>query len=84
MDAANAREIAASNDEDLAGLSEREQEILLMRHGFRGEPMTLEQIGREYGVTRERIRQIEVKAIKALRRLVAPEDLPDEEVLHDE
>ena len=50
-------------------LEEREIHILLMRNGFLdGGPKTLEQVGQYYGVTRERIRQIENKALKKIRR----------------
>ena len=46
----------------------RAERILRLRYGFDGEaPLTLEQIGREFNVTRERIRQIEEKAIKKLK-----------------
>ncbi|MBT3261520.1 RNA polymerase sigma factor RpoD [bacterium] len=49
-------------------LTEREQTILKLRFGFDdGRPRTLEEVGRVYGVTRERIRQIEEKAIKKLK-----------------
>ena len=52
----------------LDSLAEREATVLAMRYGLAdGEPKTLEDIGRVYGVTRERIRQIESKAIKELR-----------------
>jgi RNA polymerase primary sigma factor len=45
-------------------LTEREQVVLTKRFGLDGsEPMTLEEVGREMNVTRERIRQIEKKAI---------------------
>ncbi|MEI6690951.1 MAG: RNA polymerase sigma factor RpoD [bacterium] len=55
-------------DEVLAGLSERESKVLEMRFGLRGaKPMTLEEVGREFGVTRERIRQIEAKALRKLK-----------------
>lgn len=55
-------------DSILEGLSEREQRILRLRFGFvDGRVWTLEEVGREYQVTRERIRQIEVKALKRLR-----------------
>lgn len=50
-------------------LSEREREVIQMRFGFEdGERHTLEEIGQYYGVTRERIRQIEAKALKSLSR----------------
>ncbi len=50
-------------------LSEREAYILAQRFGFiTGKPMTLEAIGKEYGITRERVRQIEGKALIKIRR----------------
>jgi RNA polymerase primary sigma factor len=52
-------------------LDAREQNILRKRFGYDGgEGLTLEEIGSEYGVTRERIRQIEAVALKKLRRMV--------------
>lgn len=49
-------------------LTEREQMILKLRFGFDdGRPRTLEEVGKVYGVTRERIRQIEEKALRKLR-----------------
>ncbi|MDR2889055.1 MAG: sigma-70 family RNA polymerase sigma factor, partial [Lachnospiraceae bacterium] len=55
-------------DSILEGLSEREQRIIRLRFGFvDGRVWTLEEVGREYQVTRERIRQIEVKALNRLR-----------------
>ena len=49
-------------------LTEREQMILKLRFGFDdGRPRTLEEVGRVYNVTRERIRQIEEKALRKLR-----------------
>ena len=54
--------------EALADLTPREQRVLRMRFGIDGATEhTLEQIGEEFGVTRERIRQIEAKALEKLR-----------------
>jgi RNA polymerase sigma factor (sigma-70 family) len=51
------------------GLSESEQKILTLRFGLKdNEPQTLETIGLQFGVTRERIRQIEAKALEKLRK----------------
>ncbi|MFA5086897.1 MAG: sigma-70 family RNA polymerase sigma factor [Candidatus Paceibacterota bacterium] len=56
-------------DEIFANLSEREQKILSMRFGLEdGVSHTLEEVGQEFGVTRERIRQIEAKAIEKIRQ----------------
>ena len=55
-------------EEVLATLSPREARILRMRFGLDGNhPYTLEEVGRKFGLTRERIRQIEVKALRRLR-----------------
>jgi len=52
----------------LATLSDREQRIIQLRFGLAdGHPRTLEEVGREFGVTRERIRQIESKTLAKLR-----------------
>jgi len=52
----------------LAGLGEREEIVLSMRFGIGGKPpCTLEDIARALGVSRERIRQIEAKALRKLR-----------------
>ena len=55
-------------EEVLTGLSDQEQHVLRMRFGLDDDtPKTLEEIGKVFGVTRERIRQIEAKAIRKLR-----------------
>jgi RNA polymerase primary sigma factor len=54
--------------EVLHGLTERERRILELRYGLNdGFPRTLEEVGHQYEVTRERIRQIEAKALRKLR-----------------
>jgi RNA polymerase primary sigma factor len=66
---ATSRELLKENIEEvLSSLSDREAKVLKMRFGLMNEkPMTLEEVGREFGVTRERIRQIEAKALRKLR-----------------
>ena len=55
-------------EEALESLTERESKVLRMRFGLDGnKPLTLEEVGRVFGVTRERIRQIESKALRKLR-----------------
>ena len=50
-------------------LSERERKIITLRYGvLKSRQMTLEQIGTEFNVTRERIRQIESRALRKLRQ----------------
>ena len=49
-------------------LDPREVQILQLRYGLKdGRSLTLEQVGKKYGLTRERIRQIEAKALRKLR-----------------
>ncbi len=65
-------------DEILRGLSERERRVLEMRFGLKdGNARTLEEVGQEFGVTRERIRQIEAKALRKLRHPIRSRKLRD-------
>lgn len=59
-------------------LSPREQKVLIMRFGLEdGKPRTLEEVGKEFKVTRERIRQIEAKAIRKLKHPTRARKLRD-------
>ena len=53
----------------LEALPERDRRILKLRHGFTGKPHTLEEIGQEFGLTRERVRQLETQALRQLATL---------------
>ena len=54
--------------EILKSLTEREQKVILLRFGLEdGKPRTLEEVGKVFGITRERIRQIEAKSLRKLR-----------------
>jgi len=66
-------------DQMLEDLSEREATILKMRFGFSGEVKTLEEIGKEIGLSRERVRQIEKRAKERLKSKLQNEDWVDED-----
>ena len=66
-------------DQMLEDLSEREATILKMRFGFSGEVKTLEEVGQEIGLSRERVRQIEKRAKERLKSKLQNEDWVDEE-----
>ena len=62
----------------LDSLSDRERKVLEMRFGLKdGQGRTLEEVGQEFGVTRERIRQIEAKALRKLRHPIRSKKLRD-------
>lgn len=68
-EAANQTMLREQLEEILSTLSEREKKVVEQRFGLiDGVPKTLEDVGREFNVTRERIRQIEAKAIRKLKR----------------
>ena len=67
-DVATAESLKAVVEQVLAGLSPREAKVLRMRFGIgMNTDHTLEEVGRQFDVTRERIRQIEAKALRKLR-----------------
>lgn len=67
-DAASFRLLKEQIDDVLHTLTDRERRVLQLRFGLEdGRSRTLEEVGREFGVTRERIRQIEAKALRKLR-----------------
>ncbi len=62
----------------LADLKERERKVIELRFGLKdGHPRTLEEVGQEFNVTRERIRQIEAKALRKLRNPVRSKRIKD-------
>lgn len=68
-----------SIDAWLDDLSEKQREVLARRFGLRGHDVcTLEQVGREIGLTRERVRQIQVEALKRLREIMEKQGLNSE------
>jgi RNA polymerase primary sigma factor len=68
VDSASRRLLKEHMSEILEGLNERERKVLIMRFGLEdGVTRTLEDVGKEFEVTRERVRQIEAKALRKLR-----------------
>ena len=62
----------------LQDLKERERQVIILRFGLEdGHPRTLEEVGKEFNVTRERIRQIEAKALRKLRNPVRSKRIRD-------
>jgi RNA polymerase primary sigma factor len=77
-DAASYQLLKEQVDDVLDSISERERRVLQLRFGLEdGRSRTLEEVGREFGVTRERIRQIEAKALRKLRHPTRSKKLRD-------
>ena len=78
VDSASRRLLKEQMEEILDGLSERERKVLVMRFGLEdGVTRTLEDVGKEFNVTRERVRQIEAKALRKLRHPLRSRKLRD-------
>ncbi|MBI4186922.1 MAG: RNA polymerase sigma factor RpoD [Chloroflexi bacterium] len=77
-DAASKQLLKEQIDDVLSTLTPREQRVLVLRFGLEdGRSRTLEEVGREFNVTRERIRQIEAKALRKLRHPTRSRRLKD-------
>ncbi len=77
-DAASHTLLKEQLDEVLQSLTDREAKVLRLRFGLEdGRPRTLEEVGKEFDVTRERIRQIEAKALRKLRHPSRSKKLKD-------
>ncbi|MFR7746649.1 MAG: RNA polymerase sigma factor [Eggerthellaceae bacterium] len=77
-DAASFSMLQEQLSKTLEGLAERERKVISLRFGLEdGHPRTLEEVGREFGVTRERIRQIESKTLAKLRHPSRSQKLKD-------
>ena len=75
-----APEPVAQLENALSSLPDRERKVIELRFGLNGEqPCTLEEVGRAFGVTRERIRQIENNTLKKLEMLPEAQRLKDED-----
>ena len=77
-DAASYQMLREQVEAVLNSLSDRERKVLRLRFGLEdGRTRTLEEVGREFSVTRERIRQIEAKALRKLRHPARSQKLKD-------
>jgi RNA polymerase primary sigma factor len=78
MDAASVALLREHLDAILCTLGDREKRVVQLRYGLTdGEPHTLEEVGHVFGVTRERVRQIEAKTLSKLRHRTVADQLRD-------
>ncbi|MEO1885632.1 MAG: sigma-70 family RNA polymerase sigma factor [Methylococcales bacterium] len=76
-------EIRGNLDQSLELLNDKQREVISRRFGVRGHhPLTLEQIANEMGVTRERVRQIQMGALKSLKSILENEGFSPSVLLH--
>ncbi len=76
-------DLNASIDLWLSELSDKQRDVVIRRFGLRGhESSTLEEVGREIGLTRERVRQIQVEALRRLREILESNGLSSESLFH--
>lgn len=76
-------DLSSSIDLWLAELSEKQRDVVIRRFGLRGhESCTLEEVGQDIGLTRERVRQIQVEALKRLRGIFERNGLSSEALFH--
>jgi len=81
---AEGEDITSAVEDWLSELSEKQQEVIVRRFGLHGHDVsTLEEVGREIGLTRERVRQIQVEALRRLKIILKKQGL-DSHVLFDE
>lgn len=72
-------DLSTSIDQWLSDLTEKQREVVVRRFGLRGhESCTLEEVGKEIGLTRERVRQIQVEALKRMREIFERNGLSSE------
>ena len=71
--------LSQSIDQWLSELTDKQREVVIRRFGLRGhESSTLEDVGLEIGLTRERVRQIQVEGLKRLREILEKNGLSSE------
>lgn len=76
-------ELTANIERWMNSLSDKQQEVLCRRFGLRGyEPSTLEEVGAEIGLTRERVRQIQIESLSQLRKAMQNEGLDASALFH--